>query len=121
MQFFRFLNVAAMQSGELLNYASVASDAGVAETTVRSYFDILKDTLLGAALEHWILHELRSVRSIRRTHWPIHYWRSTAGHEVDFCLGEEIAVEVKESRASRKSISGACVRCRRKKSSKSIS
>jgi predicted AAA+ superfamily ATPase len=49
----------------------------------------------GSALEHWVLHELRAARSIRRTHWPIHFWRSTAGHEVDFCLGETTAIEVK--------------------------
>jgi len=50
---------------------------------------------LRSALEHWVHHELRAIRSIRRTHWPIHYWRSTAGHEVDFCLGETTAIEVK--------------------------
>ena len=141
-QFVRFLKVAALQSGELLNYAAVASDAGAPETTVRAYFEILKDTLIGyllepwreskkrkaiqtakfylfdsgiqralldqknlernssqfgTALENWILHELRARRSYGRTHVPLTFWRSTAQHEVDFCLGDEIAIEVKST------------------------
>jgi predicted AAA+ superfamily ATPase len=52
----------------------------------------------GVALEHWLLHELRAYRSYRRTHVPITYWRSTAGHEVDFCLGDRVAIEVKSTR-----------------------
>lgn len=49
--FARFLSGAAMNNGELLNYASVASDAGVPETTVRGYYQILSDTLIGSILE----------------------------------------------------------------------
>jgi predicted AAA+ superfamily ATPase len=52
-QFARFLKVSALVSGQLLNYAAVASDTGIAETTVRSYFEILKDTLIGYPLEPW--------------------------------------------------------------------
>ncbi|MDZ4756478.1 MAG: ATP-binding protein [Phycisphaerae bacterium] len=57
--FARFLDVAAAQSGELLNGASVARDAGVAARTVQEYFQILEDTLLGFRLEAW----RKSVRS----------------------------------------------------------
>jgi predicted AAA+ superfamily ATPase len=51
--FSRFLRVAALCSGQLLNYAQVASDAGVAASTVREYFSVLEDTLLGWTLEPW--------------------------------------------------------------------
>jgi len=51
--FARFLDVAAAQSGEILNAAAVASDAGVSARTVRSYFEILEDTLVGFRLEAW--------------------------------------------------------------------
>ena len=51
----------------------------------------------GTALENWILHELRARRSYGRTHVPLTFWRSTAQHEVDFCLGDEIAIEVKST------------------------
>lgn len=51
--FARFLDVAAAQSGELLNVASVGRDAALAARTVREYFAILEDTLLGLRLEAW--------------------------------------------------------------------
>lgn len=52
--FSRFLKVAAFQSGQLINFAQTASDAAVAETTVKSYFQILQDTLLGFTLEPFL-------------------------------------------------------------------
>jgi predicted AAA+ superfamily ATPase len=51
--FARFLNVAASQSGELLNYTSIASDSQLPASTVKEYFQILEDTLLGFTLEPW--------------------------------------------------------------------
>jgi len=51
--FSRFLRVAGLTSGQLLNYAQVASDAEVAPSTVREYFSVLEDTLLGWTLEPW--------------------------------------------------------------------
>jgi predicted AAA+ superfamily ATPase len=48
--FRRFLPIASQLSGTLLNYNSVAHDVGVDWTTVRNYFDILEDTLLGFLL-----------------------------------------------------------------------
>jgi len=51
--FARFLDVAAAQSGDILNAVAVASDAGVSARTVREYFQILEDTLIGFRLEPW--------------------------------------------------------------------
>jgi predicted AAA+ superfamily ATPase len=51
--FARFLDVAASQSGDLLNAESVARDASVAARTVRAYYQLLEDTLLGFRLEAW--------------------------------------------------------------------
>ncbi|MBR5778137.1 MAG: ATP-binding protein [Bacteroidales bacterium] len=45
--FNRFLEVAALTSGEMLVYTNVANDCGVSSATVKSYFDILIDTLFG--------------------------------------------------------------------------
>lgn len=45
--FQRFLEVAAMASGEMVNYNNIAQDCGVSATTVSSYFDILEDTQIG--------------------------------------------------------------------------
>ncbi len=49
-QFSRFLSIAALSSGQLMNFAMVGSDAQVHESTVRNYFQILEDTLLGVML-----------------------------------------------------------------------
>jgi predicted AAA+ superfamily ATPase len=51
--FAEFLRVAALTSSELLNYANVSREAGVSSKVVRSYFEILEDTLLGQRLPPW--------------------------------------------------------------------
>lgn len=45
--FNRFLEAAALTSGEILVYSNVAADCGVSSVTVKSYFEILEDTLFG--------------------------------------------------------------------------
>ena len=45
--FIRFMNVAALTSGEMVNYSNIASDCGVSAKTVKEYFSILEDTLVG--------------------------------------------------------------------------
>jgi len=51
--FARFLQVVALTHGQQLNYTNVARESGVSANTVRSYFQILSDTLLGFELEPW--------------------------------------------------------------------
>ena len=45
--FLHFLDIAGLSNGELLNYANLASDIGVSAKTVREYYQILEDTLIG--------------------------------------------------------------------------
>lgn len=51
--FARFLQVAALMSGQVSNLAGVARDAGVARPTVQGYFETLTDTLIGVWLPAW--------------------------------------------------------------------
>lgn len=51
LPFRRFLEVAAQANGKIINYANIARDVGVAETTVSEYFSILEDTMIGFVLE----------------------------------------------------------------------
>ena len=44
--FSRFLEVAALAHGEMINFANLANDAQVPASTVREYYEILKDTLI---------------------------------------------------------------------------
>lgn len=45
--FTRFLQVAALSDAEILNYTKIASDCGVSSKSVKEYFSILEETMLG--------------------------------------------------------------------------
>ena len=54
--------------------------------------------LYGKSFEQFICMELRAYLSYRRKMFPLTYWRSKNGHEVDFLLGNKTAIEVKASK-----------------------
>jgi uncharacterized protein len=140
--FSRFMNVAALSNGEQLNFTKIGNDAQVPPRTVREFFTVLSDTLVGfelppyqkltsrkavatskfyffdlgvahalqgirevvegtpaygRALEHLIACELRAYHSYRRSSEPLTYFRSRSQLEVDFVLGDRVAIEVKAS------------------------
>ena len=45
--FQRFLEAAALTSGEMVNFTNIASDCEVSANTVKAYFSIIEDTLIG--------------------------------------------------------------------------
>ena len=143
--FSRFFDAMGYSHGQLTNYSNIARDCGVTAKTVRAYYEILVDTLLGQfiepfrrrqhrqviskaakfylfdvgvagqmthrwlteeqgeafgqALEHFILMELIAYRAYRELEYPINFWRTKSGLEVDFILAEgEVAIEVKGTR-----------------------
>ena len=49
--FRRFLEVAAQCNGKIINYANIARDVGVDDKTIKEYFLILEDTMIGFFLE----------------------------------------------------------------------
>jgi uncharacterized protein len=151
--FARFLDEAAFSNGEIVNYTNIASDCGVSSPTVKSYFQILEDTLTGRFLnvfqkrpkrrvilapkfyffdvgianylmkrgviesgskdfgksfEHFIYQEIHAHSSYSDLHYPISYWRTASGIEVDFILGDnEVAIEVKATQmANQRHLSG---------------
>jgi predicted AAA+ superfamily ATPase len=53
--------------------------------------------LYGKSFEQFIGGEIRAWLSYQRIKQPLCYWRSTHGDEVDFLIGEDVAVEVKAS------------------------
>ena len=140
--FSRFLHVAALVNAELLSFESVSRDASVPARTVRDYFSILEDTLIGTMLhpfrrmihrkavssvkfyffdigvanylsgrtniafktelfgksfEHLLFTELRAWIDYTSDSRPLTFWRDYNGHEVDFIIGDEIAIEVKST------------------------
>ena len=132
--FSRFLTVAATCNGEQLNYTAVGSDAGVpplpayrktvkrkpVATSKFYFFDVgVANTLLkrseivpgsetfGKALEHLIFLEIRAMLDYARGDAPFTYWRSLSGAEVDFLVGDRVAIEVKaKDRVTRRDQSG---------------
>ena len=48
--FNRFLEVASMSNGQIVNYTNIAGECGVSSPTVKEYFQILEDTLVGRFL-----------------------------------------------------------------------
>ena len=141
--FSRFLNMAALTSGQMLNFAKIGNQAGLPAATVREHYLLLEDTLVGFLLpawvksrkrkpittakfylfdtgvthaltgtkvldrnsdlygrsfEQWLAMELRAYLDYRRVHEPLAYWRSVSDHEVDFVIGDRVAVEAKATR-----------------------
>ena len=139
-RFARFLQKSALSNGMILNFSEIASDLGVSPTTVREYYRILEDTLVGHMIEplrksgsrkevstakfyffdigvsntlrgvknieegtpyfgntfeQFIGQELRAAISYLRLHLPLNFWRTHSQHEVDFVIGDMLAVEVK--------------------------
>lgn len=52
--------------------------------------------LFGRAFEHYLFMEITTHSSYSEKFYPVSYWRTTSGIEVDFILGDhEVAVEAK--------------------------
>lgn len=70
-------------------------DIGIVNSLARRGKVELKSELFGRLFEHFIALELRAFISYNRLELPLQYWRSTSQFEVDFILGNKLAIEVK--------------------------
>lgn len=59
--FTRFLEIAALTSGEMVNYNNIASECGISAPTVKEYFSILEETLIGYIIPAFTLKSKRRV------------------------------------------------------------
>jgi uncharacterized protein len=59
--FSRFFDAVGYSHGDLTNYANIARDCGVDAKTVKEYYQILVDTLLGSFVEPWKKRQERQV------------------------------------------------------------
>lgn len=60
--FNRFMEVAALTDGEMVNYTNIASDCGIDTKTVKEYFTILQDTLIGYIIPAYTKVVKRKIR-----------------------------------------------------------
>ncbi len=59
--FGRFLEVAAISNGEMIVYQNIARDCGVSAPTVKAYFELLEQTLMGRLLPAYTRRARRRV------------------------------------------------------------
>ncbi len=59
--FGRFIEVAAISNGEMIVYQNIARDCGVSAPTVKAYFEVLEQTLLGRFLPAYTRRARRRV------------------------------------------------------------
>jgi uncharacterized protein len=62
-KFSSFLQLAAHTNGQIVNYSKIASDVGVSVPTIREYYQILEDTLIGFTLPAWLNSKKRKAAS----------------------------------------------------------
>lgn len=67
--FANFLEVATLTAGQIINMSGLARDAGISRDTVRGYFSVFEDTLLG----HW-LPAYKPRAKIKEVSKPKFYW-----------------------------------------------
>jgi predicted AAA+ superfamily ATPase len=61
--FSRFLDNIAFSHGELLNYANIARDTGISAKTVKEYYQIVEDTMMGYLIYPYCKRENRRIIS----------------------------------------------------------
>ena len=49
--FARFLELAAIESGKIVNFSAIASDVGISSPTIQSHYEILEDCLIAERIE----------------------------------------------------------------------
>lgn len=70
-------------------------DIGVVNSLARRGYVECKSELFGRLFKHFIALELRAFLAYCQVNLPLQYWRSVSHFEVDFILGNALAIEVK--------------------------
>lgn len=72
-------------------------DVGVSNILSGRHVEKPKSEAFGKALEQYIYAEIAAYLSYRKDRRKFTFWRTSGGHEVDFVIGDDTAVEVKGS------------------------
>lgn len=143
-KFERFLEVAALTNSQGINYSNIASDVMMSRDSIREWYGILYDTMIGFAIppytrtkkrkaveterfyyfdvglvrfllnltevsdthseygklfESYIAQELSAYLDYGRKRERLSYWRTRqSSFEVDFTIGDQVAVETKTTK-----------------------
>lgn len=52
--FARFIDIAANNDGEIVNYSNIARECGISLKTIKEYYQILEDTFIAYRIDPWI-------------------------------------------------------------------
>ena len=72
-------------------------DIGVANILANRFQIKPQTELFGKVFEHFICLELHAYINYNKIRKPLKFWRSKSGYEVDFIIGDDVAIEVKSS------------------------
>lgn len=143
-KFERFLEVAALTNSQGINYSNIASDVMMSRDSIREWYGILYDTMIGFAIppytrtkkrkaveterfyyfdvglvrfllnltevsdthseycklfESYIAQEISAYLDYGRKRERLSYWRTRqSSFEVDFTIGDQVAVETKTTK-----------------------
>ncbi len=75
-------------------------DVGVARILQNSPVPSMMQTEYGSFFEHYIFMELIAYLDYKQIKMALTYWRTISGFEVDFVLGDKIAIETKSTKRS---------------------
>lgn len=64
--FLRFLQLAAHESGQMINYAAISRESGVSQPTVKAYYQLLEDMFVGFSIPAWTRSPRKGVLSTPR-------------------------------------------------------
>jgi len=92
--FARFLDVAAANDGQIVNYSTVARDCGVSVKTAQQYYQILDDTFLVLRVDGW--H--KSVRKQLITHPKYYLFDTGVTNALTHQLGPALNPEARGRR-----------------------
>ena len=84
--FAQFLDVAAYQDGEVLNYSNIARECHLPKRTVQSYYEILEDTLIGFRLLPW----RKSIRKRLTAHPKFYLFDTGITNALTQCLSHPL-------------------------------
>jgi len=73
-------------------------DLGVARTLQNAPVPTAVQTEYGKYFEHYVFMELRAYLDYTQSRFDLAYWRTTSGFEVDFVIGEQVAIETKTTK-----------------------
>lgn len=72
-------------------------DVGVANKMAKRNQIEQGSDAFGQAFEHFIIQECRAINGYLEKEWKLTYWRTHSQFEVDLCLGQDWAIEIKST------------------------